>query len=263
MSARADVNLQSTPESVELRGSGAVVPLARAMAERIMADRPGSVVAVSSGGIRRGLKSVIVGTAEIAMAHDRIPEDLQKLAQDRGIKLKKIEVFWDALVPVVHPKNKISGLTLKQLRDIYRGAITNWHDVGGKDAEITVLTHPSTTSMYETFKTSVMGDDAVIIPTATLVAYHELEATFESDADAIAYVGHSQVAKLKVKSLAINGVVASPATVQAGSYPIRRVTALYTREPTSPMANKVIEYFLAPDKGQAFVRAQGDTPVVK
>jgi phosphate transport system substrate-binding protein len=233
--------------------------LAHAVAERFMADHPDSVVTVAGGGAHRGIKSVIVGTADLGLAGDSVPEEYEKLARDRNVKLVRNHVYSDALVIVVHPDNPVSDLSLWRLRDIFRGAITNWKEVGGKDAPIAVISHEGTSGTYETFKQRVLGDDALVTPKAAQTTLRSFQKSMAKSHDSISYIGLQQAAGWK--PVTIDGVAANADTVRAGRYPIWRKLAVYHLDPPSPLAKQVLDYFLAPDKGQAVVQSLGDVPV--
>jgi phosphate transport system substrate-binding protein len=255
--SRAEVRAQASAASLEIRGSGSVLPLAQHVAEAYMTDHPDSIVVVSSGGDRHGLKSLILGTCEMAMSGTDVPEDLAALASDRKVALVSTDVYQDAVVAVVHPSNPIRDLSMRQLRDVFRGAITNWRDLGGKDAAIVVTTHEPSSSTFEIFKKTVLGDDAVITPTAVLTHHDDFQ--HEMTENAIGYTGLNDTGSLA--ALSIGGVAANVATISLHQYPIRRTLRIYQRKPESEVGRAVVDYFLAHDKGQAFVRAMGDVPV--
>ena len=77
----------------------------------------------------------------MAMAGTRVPDDIEKLAAENKVELVSTDIYQDAVVVVVSPKNPIKDISMKQLRDVFRGAITNWSELGGKDAPIAVVTH--------------------------------------------------------------------------------------------------------------------------
>ena len=60
---------------------------------------------------------------------------------------------------IVNNDVKVNDLSLKQLRDIYTGKITNWKEVGGDDAAITVVSREPGSGTREAFveKTGVMS----------------------------------------------------------------------------------------------------------
>jgi len=58
-------------------------------------------------------------------------------------------------------------------------------------------------------------------------------------------------------------VLPSTETIKNGKYPIGREMSLYQREPATPVGDRFIEYFQAPDKGEKQIIAAGNVPVVK
>lgn len=256
---RADVHAQGSAHSVELRGSTAVYPLAQRVAEAYMREHPDASVVVTEENSYRGLKAMIVGTAEIAMATDVVPDDLDRLARDRGVKFARVDIYRDALVPVIHPANPVSAIALGQLRDVFRGAIVNWKDVGGNDAGIHVVSHEGPSGTYEIFRRTVLGEGAVVTPSARMLPHRELVDAVGKDPTAIGYVGMHEAHGLKV--LTVDGVAADAASITSGRYPVHRQLSLYAREPLSGEAKSVIDFFLDPAKGQAMVRELGDVPI--
>jgi phosphate transport system substrate-binding protein len=254
---QADSSGKAARASLEIRGSGAALPLAQKVAEAYMADHPDAAVVVASGGNRRGLKSLIVGTCDMAVSSIDLPADLKKLAADTKVEIVSADVYRDAVVVVTHPHNPIKDLSLGQLRDVFRGAVTNWSEIGGRDAPIVVTTTAPTAATFEIFKKAVLGDDAVITPRAHVTSGRDLEKDIGEDA--IGYTTLRGARALQV--LTVGGFVANADTIASGRYPIRRTVRVFQRKPETAIGKAVLEYFLAPDKGQAFVRALGDVAV--
>jgi phosphate transport system substrate-binding protein len=73
------------------------------------------------------------------------------LAQQRDLALEQIPVAIDAIAFVVHPGLEVSGLTLKQLRQIYSGQVENWKQLGGPDLAIVPLSRPASTDGIDKF----------------------------------------------------------------------------------------------------------------
>ena len=63
-------------KAVHIRGSTAFMPIAQHIAETYMNEQPGRVVALSGGGSTRGYKSIIDGTADIALVSHAVPPEL-------------------------------------------------------------------------------------------------------------------------------------------------------------------------------------------
>jgi phosphate transport system substrate-binding protein len=257
--ALAELKLPISPQSLEIRGSGAMGALARAVAEQYMADHKDTLVTIQTSGSQQGIKSLLVGTSALAMGTDEVPEELEKLAKERGVELLRTDVYRDALAVVVHPQNPVKSLTLKQLHDIFKGTITNWKELGGPDAPILVWTLSTTSATYEVFKRIVLGPDAVMSPKAVTVKGKQIQEGIPESA--ITYVGLSQVAKWSLSAVTIGGVVPSAKSVSDGSYPIVRRMSLYQRAPGTPLAQSVIDAFFAPDKGRKLILEAGNVPI--
>jgi phosphate transport system substrate-binding protein len=242
---------------IEVRGADTMLEFAQRAAEGYMAEHPETIVTVSGGSPTRGIKSVVVGTADLALSTGQTPEELEKAANDRKIKLARRDVYSDGVLVVVHPKNPLADLPLGRLRDVFRGKVTNWKELGGKDAPIVVVSHEPHTGAFETFKRQVLGTAAVITPKALTVPYKDyVKAVTE---DAIGYIGKRGLGSLK--AISVDGVSASPETLGNGKYPIQRHLTLVYREDAPDPVLRLVDYLLAADKGQAIVRAMGNVPI--
>jgi phosphate transport system substrate-binding protein len=259
--ARADVKL-SQSRHVEVRGAGAMFKFAALAAEGFMAEHPDTTVTASGEGTYGGIKSVVIGTADIALVTGDIPDELQKAARDRKVEFVRREVFRDAVAILVHPSNPINDLGFQRARDVFRGAITNWKEIGGKDLPIVVVTHASNTGIYDALKHRVLGDGAVMTPRAVTVTWDDFAKHMTEGAISFASihsVGRYEAGQHKV--IKIDGVAPTTETLASGQYPVQRQLAIVHAANIRPPARAVVDYFLAQDKGQAIVRALGDVPV--
>lgn len=80
-------------------------------------------------------------------------------AASRGVRLKEVPVAIDAIAVVVHPSLTIKGLTVEQLRGIYKGQITNWSKVGGPNLKITPYSPPVGSGATELVKENLLGGE--------------------------------------------------------------------------------------------------------
>jgi phosphate transport system substrate-binding protein len=62
----------------------------------------------------------------------------------------------DAVCFLVHPENPVRALRLSQLRNILSGKITNWSEVGGKDAPIQLLITTPNDGMRDLLQDSLL-----------------------------------------------------------------------------------------------------------
>lgn len=251
---------QLETNNIHLRGSGNVAPIAAQAAEMFMQENPDIVVTVSSTGTMRGIKSLIDATCNIGMASADYDEGVAKRAKDNDLTLVEHVIAHDALVPIVNPRNPVTGLTVEQLRQLYSGEINNWQQLGGGDEPVIILSHDGTSGNYETWKEKVMGEGKIVTPKAKVMVSGPMKTYVQQNPGVIAFLGLSYIDNT-VKPLTVNGIEATAANVKNGSYPIVRDLKLYTTQHSPASIAKFIEYMLAPDKGQKFVEQAGVLPV--
>ena len=135
-----------------IKGSDTVLPLTQSLSEMYMRQNPNATVTVSGVGI----SALMEGTTDLAMASRRIKfSEKMKMKQSKHDPVEVI-VAYDALAIIVNPENPVRQLTREQLENIFRGKITNWKEVGGKDMKIVVYSRETSSGTYEFFKESVL-----------------------------------------------------------------------------------------------------------
>ncbi len=241
LSASSRTPTADTRASIHLRGSGAVMSLAQYSAEAYMEDNPGMIVSVSGGGTSRGIKSLIDGTSQIAMASSEINKELLMLAEEKNVTLIKHVVAYDAIVPFVNLKNPISDLTMEQLRKIYTSQIVDWKEVNGNKSPIAITTRNFSSGTYEGWKLLVIGEKAIISPNAIPMESRPMKEFIIKNPGAIGYSAFSYIDNT-VKQLAVNSILASAETIKSGKYPLKRDLILYTRNDASAETLKFVEY---------------------
>ena len=85
---------------------------------------------IQTQGSGKGLEMVLQGEAQLAgVARSLTPAEKWR-------RLYYEIIGYDALTVFVHPDNPVKGLSRLELRDIFAGRITNWKQVGGRNAPI-------------------------------------------------------------------------------------------------------------------------------
>ncbi|MHA6204799.1 substrate-binding domain-containing protein [Dyella soli] len=167
-------------------------------------------------------------------------------------------VAYDALVMIDHPSNGVSNLTVKQLHDIYFGKITNWKELGGKDAPINLYAVASPGDGVEYSLRRLIfgrGNQPVAAP-RLYVNTAKLEEAVTLDPNALGVTTLSGVAtNSKVKMVSVNGTRPSLATVTDGSYLLYTPLYLVTNK-NSSKATQVEAFmeFLRTDQVKALAR---------
>jgi len=251
-------------EKLTLDGSTTVGPIAKAFAEYYMRQNPGTTITVSESGSGNGAKALLNGTCDIANLSRGLKVSERTAMEDKGVRPVEHVVAHDALPVIVHPSNKVKGLTVDQIKQIYTGKITNWKDVGGSDLAIVVISRDTNSGTFETFKELVVGKDAKICEGAEYVGSNgAIRQRIQVTKGAIGYAGLGFIDR-SVKALEINGSAPSAETVRNKTYPIARELFMFTNG--EPKADTLSARFLAianSDKGREIIEEIGFVPVEK
>ena len=154
----------------------------------------------------------------------------------------------DSLVVITHPNNPVQSITLDQLRDIYSGAITNWADVGGSNAPITLFSREADSGTRGVFENGVFGENPPSLPGSTEIKTdnNEMAASVNADVNAIGFVGYAfQRGASALTLISDCGISMVPDAFSARTeeYALQRFLYLYTREDTgSEGTAEFIEY---------------------
>jgi len=249
-------------DKLVLDGSTTVGPIAKAFAEAYMRQNPGVNITVSESGSGNGAKALLNGTCDIANLSRALKDSEKKAMEEKGVKPAAHVVAYDALPVIVHPSNKVKGLTIEQIRGIYTGAIKNWKDVGGSDLPIVVISRDTNSGTFETFKELVLGKEAKICEGAEYAGSNgAVRQRVQMTNGAIGYAGLGFVDHT-VKALEINGVAPSAETVLNKTYPVSRELFMFTNG--EPKADSLVAKFIAisrTEKGREIVEEIGFVPV--
>jgi phosphate transport system substrate-binding protein len=260
--------------SIKIIGSNTVTPLSSVWAEEFMKTHPDVSIAVSGPGSGVGIAALINGTTDICQASRTIKQSEIDQAEANGVNPYEIQVASDGLSVVVHPSNPVSELTIAQLSAIYTNQITNWQEVGGKDAPIVALSRDTNSGTHVFFKEHVVqmlglpsqnttleyGPEVLFLPST-----EEGASEVAQNPNAIFYPGlgyvTSQVKLVAIKRTASDpGILPSEETVLDGTYPISRPLLFYTDGEPTGVIKDFIDYCLSPE-GQEKVSEVGYVPL--
>ena len=234
-------------------GSTTVQPLAAKIGQAFNAQYPAVTLDIAAGGSSVGISAIHDGTVDIGMASRALkPEEAE------GIVAHQIAV--DVLAIIVNTANPVINLSTAQLRDIYLGAITNWQDVGGPDAPITVVIREKTSGTRGAFDEIVLDKaEPVGADLRTAITAGDMAALVAQEPYAIGYVGFGNL-EAGLRALSIDGVAPSEANARAGSYRLTRPLLLLTGPLTQPLAQAYVDFALSA-AGQRIVAENGWVPV--
>jgi len=246
-------------EKLVVTGASTVAPLAAEIGKRFESLHPGVRVDVQTGGSARGVVDARQGLSDIGLVSRPLKDDEKDLLA--------FPIARDGVCIILHKDNAVPPLSDEQVVSIYTGKLTNWKDVGGKDAPITVVNKAEGRSTLELFchyyklKNTdikahvVIGDNAQGIKTVA------------GNPNSIGYVSigtaeYEAKQGTPIKLLPVSGIAASIATVANGTFPLARPLNLVTRKAPEGLAKEFIE-FAQSEKVHDLVREQYFVPIPK
>jgi len=241
---------------ITMNGSTTVFPIAQKAAEVYMDKHPNVKISVEGTGSGNGIAALIDGTTDIANASREIKQEEIEKAKAKGVNPYEIPIALDAISIIVNPANPITNLTREQVIDIFTGKITNWKELGWKDAPIVVISRDTSSGTYGAFMELALPKDAQITDKAIYQSSNQtVKNTVASTEGAIGYVGLGYLDS-SVKAVSYEGVMPSKETAINKTYKLSRHLYMYTNgEPKGEVKN-FIDFVLSPE-GQDIVESVG------
>lgn len=249
-------------ESIIIAGSTSVQALSEELAEAYMEKEKNVAVEVQGGGSGQGVKSVETGIADIGSLSREVKEE-EKTAVAREFLAAK-----DGIAVIVNSKTGINALSLKEIERIYKGEITNWQELGGKDKPITVVTREAGSGTRSAF-TELAGitgkddsgkemdgilKDALVQPSTGAV-----KETVAKTPYSIGYVSLNALDD-EVTAVEVEGTAPSMEAVLSGDYKIQRPFVYVAGKELSPAAEDFVRFVMS-GEGQKIVEESGFIPI--
>ncbi|HEX6087092.1 MAG TPA: phosphate ABC transporter substrate-binding protein [Thermoanaerobaculia bacterium] len=250
---------------ISIKGSDTMVIMNARLAEAFMAANPSTQIQISGGGSGVGIAALINGTTDIAASSRPIKSsETEKLKARFATLGYSFPIARDGLSVYLHESNPVKELTLAQIRDIYTGRITNWKQVGGRDAQIILYSRENSSGTYTYFKDNVLLGKDFAPRAQTLQGTAAVVNAVSKDANGIGYGGAAYAKGIRFAAVKKDekspAVVPSLDTVRTGQYPISRFLYLYTRVKPSKEMKAFIDWATGPE-GQAIVSKVGYFPI--
>lgn len=248
-----------------VKGSDTCLPLTQKEAERFMNKNKNAKVTITGGGSGVGISALKEGTTDIAMSSRKMKFDEKIKFQESKKNIKEVVVGYDALAIVVHPSNKVSGLTREQLEAIFTGKIKNWKEVGGEDMKIVAYSRETSSGTYEFFKESVLKNKNYMNGILSMPATGAIIQSVSQTKGAIGYVGLAYLNKeVKALNVSYDGgkSMVQPTSTNAmnRTYPIVRPLFYYYDQKSETTVKPFLDFVLS-GEGQALVKEVGYIPV--
>lgn len=207
---------------------------------------------------------LIDGKKDLIVVTEPSEEEL-KLASDKNVLLEVTKLVNESFVFYVNKDNKVDGLTLEQIQNIYSGKITNWKDVGGEDKEILAYQRPVNSGSQTGMISLVMKDIPLKKPRTvemieSMGGIIDAVASYDNASAGIGYsyyyYANTMYSSPDIKFLKVDGVLPTYESTKDESYPIRTAYYLVTRKDADEKTLKFKEALLSKE-GSSVIRGAG------
>lgn len=246
---------QQVSGTVTASGSTALLPLAQAAAEQFQEMHEQVTVNVSGGGSFNGLAQVASGAVQIGNSDVPATGD-----QAKGLVEHKVAVA--PFIMIANNDVPVENLTMDQLAKILKGEITNWKDVGGNDAPITIVSRQQSSGSRATIVEKVLKGQGDIAKTAVIQDSNgKVRDNVSTTPGAIGYVDAAYYQAGKVKALQLDGVAYSPEAVTGGKWPIFAYEYMYTKGEPTGATKAFLDFVLSKEFQEQSVAKLGFVPI--
>ena len=165
---------------------------------------------------------------------------------DKEIKKENILVHPLALEPVmilVNSSNPIKDLSKQQVREIFKGRIKNWKEVGGKDQAIVVVTRLHCKNRPGHWKRILPSAKQFRPERINVKSADEMSQRVSDFSGAIGHIGSTWIfeAGNKTKPISVSGKRPTAANLKNKSYPFYRKLSAVTNRNPAPDVLKIIK----------------------
>lgn len=240
-------------KTVSTDGSTSMEKVIGFLSEAYMEENGDVKVTYNPTGSGSGIQAVSEGRCDIGLSS-------RDLKAEEEQNLVGTVVALDGIAVIVNPDNSVADLTVEQIGKIYTGEISNWSDVGGKDAPIVCIGREAASGTRDGFE-EVTGTKDACRYSQELTSTGDVVQTVAGNPNAIGYASVASVNDT-VKAVSIEGTAPTTETIQSGEYKIQRNFVLVTKkdEALSPEAQAFFDFATS---GQAddLITQAGAVPV--
>lgn len=206
----ASVTPLASAETVVLHGATTVLNVVVGPHRAAVEKDTGHTLTVVGNATGKGLADLVDGKADASMSSEPVEIAVAAaLVAGKTVDPKTLQfhvIKNDEIVFVVHPSNPVSKLTWAQLSDIHTGKISNWKEVGGKDAPIVVFADALTGGTRAMIKKVVMDGKEYGSSVKAMISVVRVAESVAKEENSIGGVGKGFADPVKTKILQSNKI---------------------------------------------------------
>ncbi len=228
----------SVAAEIKLGGGGASIATVFAPVKAPFEKASGDNLIILQSTPKDGLKQLWSGQLDVAVTAVGLDGMIAGAAKD-GITVDKaalqtIEIGTNKTVVFIHPSNPVASLNKEQMKGLFTGKITNWKDVGGKDAPVLVVWGKNSPGQNALFTKVILDGEKIIAENLETTDYKGIKDTIATNPEAIG------IDPLGMVDATVKGIKPSP---EANS-----TILLITKGKPSGSVQKLIDFIKAEGK---------------
>ncbi|WP_294486257.1 phosphate ABC transporter substrate-binding protein [uncultured Mailhella sp.] len=240
--------------TLDIAGGTAHIPVMKKAAQAIMSANGDIRITVAGGGSGVGVQKVGEGLVQIGNTGRALKE-----SEVTKYGLETFPFAIDGVAVAVNPANAVTSLTKAQVKDVFAGKITNWKELGGKDAPISLYVREDGSGTRETFEERAL-DKGTSVQSANVVNSNgAMKTAIAQDPNAIGYVGIGHLDS-SIRGVTVDGMVPSQENAANGTYKITRLLYMNTKGKPQGLTALFIDYIYSED-GKGFISSSGYIPL--
>ena len=239
---------QKAQNAVCIAGSTSVEPFAEKLAEVYMHHNPNIRIDVQGGGSSAGIFAAEQGAADLGASSREL------IGKEKN--LQEIPIAYDGIAIIVNKQNPLRNLSLKQIRQIFLGEITDWSQLNLPPHPIDIITREEGSGTRNTFEEMVIGEHAELTPMALVQDSNgSVREIVANDPYAIGYISMGLVDS-RVKALSVDGIAPTRQNVKSRNYKLVRRFLLVTKGLKPGSCQDFVNFILS-GTGQSLLESEG------
>jgi phosphate transport system substrate-binding protein len=231
-----------------IAGSTSVQPFAEKLAEVYMRQHPQIRIDVQGGGSSAGIFAAQQGAADIGASSREL------VGKEKH--LQEIPIAYDGIAVIVNKQNPLGNLSMSQIRQIFRGEVTDWGQFHLTPHPIDIITREEGSGTRNAFEEMVMGKHAEITPMALVQDSNgSVREIVAEDPYAIGYISMGLVDQ-RVKALSVDGIAPTRQNVKSRDYKLVRRFLLVSRGLKPGSCQDFVNFILSAN-GQSLLESEG------
>lgn len=245
--------------TIRIKGSSTMLNLTELLAQEYMKQHPGISIYVFGGGSEQGIKALSLGEVDLAMTSRKLTaEEIKKIADQYHSLGMSYLIAKDAVSIYINKHNPVKTFSTEQLKNIFTGKITNWKELGGKDAKIIPVTRTPNSGTYMFFQQHILegaeyGENCIVKATSESILEFIDSNEFALGYGGIGYLGKDEQAR-------VNNIEPSEENVINDVYPITRYLSFFSLKQPRGAVKDFIDWTLSSD-GQKIIKTSGYIPL--